>query len=231
MPEAKYKRVMLKLSGEALRGAGNYVIDNPLLVKIAQQIKTVIELGIGVGIVVGGGNIWRGAQAEADGMDRVTADYAGMLATVINALALQDILEKQGIQTRTMSALDINKVAEPYIRRRALRHFEKGRVVKATAEKNQDFLVKTIATDDGSKRIGEFAIGTNEGIKKFTREILFDEKIGGSFHMALGSGYPETGSKNESSIHWDMVCDLRDGGEIRVDDTLFYKNGKFVIKF
>jgi aminopeptidase len=109
--------------------------------------------------------------------------------------------------------------------------FEKGIVVKATAEKNQEFLIKTIATDDGSKRVGEFAIGTNEGIKQFTREILFDEKIGGSFHMALGSGYPETGSTNESAIHWDMVCDLRDGGEIRVDDTLFYKNGKFVIKF
>jgi aminopeptidase len=109
--------------------------------------------------------------------------------------------------------------------------FEKGQVVKATAEKNQDYLLKTIATDEGSKRVGEFAIGTNEGIQKFTREILFDEKIGGSFHMALGSGYPETGSKNESAIHWDMVCDLRDGGEIWVDDTLFYKNGKFVIKF
>ena len=109
--------------------------------------------------------------------------------------------------------------------------FEKGEVIKATADKNQDYLLKTIATDAGSKRVGEFAIGTNEGIKKFTREILFDEKIGGSFHMALGSGYPETGSTNESAIHWDMVCDLRDGGEIWVDDTLFYKNGKFVIKF
>jgi aminopeptidase len=109
--------------------------------------------------------------------------------------------------------------------------FEKGAVVQATAEKNQDYLLKTIATDAGSKRVGEFAIGTNEGIKKFTREILFDEKIGGSFHMALGSGYPETGSTNESAIHWDMVCDLRDGGEIWVDDELFYKNGKFVIKF
>jgi aminopeptidase len=108
--------------------------------------------------------------------------------------------------------------------------FKKGEVVKATAEKNQDFLLQTIATDAGAKRVGEFAIGTNEGIKKFTREILFDEKIGGSFHMALGSGYPETGSTNESAIHWDMVCDLRDGGEIWVDDELFYKNGKFLIK-
>ncbi len=109
--------------------------------------------------------------------------------------------------------------------------FEKGKVVKATADKNQDFLVKTLDTDEGSRYVGEFAIGTNEGIQKFTREILFDEKIGGSFHMALGAGYPETGSKNESAIHWDMVCDLRDGGEIRVDDILLYKNGKFVIQF
>jgi aminopeptidase len=109
--------------------------------------------------------------------------------------------------------------------------FEKGQVVEAKAEKNQEYLLKTIATDEGAKRVGEFAIGTNEGIKRFTREILFDEKIGGSFHMALGSGYPETGSKNESAIHWDMVCDLRDGGEIWVDDTLVYKNGEFIIKF
>jgi uridylate kinase len=129
MPEAKYKRILLKLSGEALRGSGNHVIDNALLVRIALQIKKVTELGVGVGIVVGAGNIWRGAQAEKDGMDRVTADYAGMLATVVNALVLQDVLEKQGIQTRTLSALDINRVAEPYIRRRAIRHLEKGRVV------------------------------------------------------------------------------------------------------
>ena len=95
MPAAKYKRVLLKLSGEALRGGNSYGIDNPTLVKIALQIKQVIEMGVSVGIVVGGGNIWRGAQAEADGMDRVTADYAGMLATVINALALQDVLERR----------------------------------------------------------------------------------------------------------------------------------------
>ena len=109
--------------------------------------------------------------------------------------------------------------------------FEKGKVVKASADKNEEFLLKTLDTDAGSRFIGEFAIGTNEGITKFTREILFDEKIGGSFHMALGSGYPETGSKNESAIHWDMICDLRDGGEIRVDDELIYKNGKFAIDF
>lgn len=129
MPEAKYKRVLLKLSGEALRGGHSYGIDNPTLTRIAHQIKQVAELGVGVGIVVGGGNIWRGTQAEADGMERVTADYAGMLATVINALALQDVLEREGVDTRTQSALDIRQVAEPFIRRRAIRHLEKGRVV------------------------------------------------------------------------------------------------------
>jgi aminopeptidase len=107
--------------------------------------------------------------------------------------------------------------------------FEQGRVVKASAEKNEEFLLKTLDTDDGSRRIGEFAIGTNEGITRFTRQILFDEKINGSFHMALGAGYPETGSKNESAVHWDMVSDLRRGGEIRVDGELLYKNGLFVI--
>jgi len=91
-------------------------------------------------------------------------------------------------------------------------------------------LLETLDTDDGSRYVGEFAIGTNEGIKQFTRQILFDEKIGGSFHMALGAGYPETGSKARSAIHWDMICDLRDGGQIWVDDTLFYENGKFMVE-
>ncbi len=109
--------------------------------------------------------------------------------------------------------------------------FENGKVIKASAEKNEEFLLKTLDTDEGARRLGEFAIGTNEGITKFTGEILFDEKIGGSFHMALGAGYPETGSVNESAIHWDMVCDLRHGGEISVDGDLLYKDGKFVIDF
>jgi aminopeptidase len=109
--------------------------------------------------------------------------------------------------------------------------FEKGKVVKATADKNEDFLLQTLDTDAGARYVGEFAIGTNEGITQFTHQILFDEKINGSFHMALGAGYPETGSKNESAIHWDMICDLRDGGEIWVDDELLYKSGEFVIDF
>jgi aminopeptidase len=109
--------------------------------------------------------------------------------------------------------------------------FDDGKVVKARAEKNSDFLIKTLDTDAGARFVGEFAIGTNQGITRFTREILFDEKIGGSFHIALGAGYPETGSKNESAIHWDMIGDLHDSGEIWVDDTLLYQNGKFVIDF
>lgn len=107
--------------------------------------------------------------------------------------------------------------------------FKHGKVISASADKNEDFLLQTLDTDAGSRFVGEFAIGTNQGITRFTREILFDEKTGGSFHMALGAGYPETGSKNESAIHWDMICDLREGGEIWVDNELFYQNGKFVI--
>jgi uridylate kinase len=129
MPEAKYKRVLLKISGKALSGRQAYGISTPTLTKIARQIKQVMALGVEVAVVVGGGNIWRGAEAEVGGMDRVTADYAGMLATVINALALQDVLEKEGVFTRTQSAIGINQVAEPYIRRRAIRHLEKGRAV------------------------------------------------------------------------------------------------------
>jgi len=129
MAETRYKRVLLKLSGEAFSGKTDYGIDTPTLTKVAKQIRQVIEMGVGIAIIVGGGNIWRGAKAEQEGMDRVTADYAGMLATVINALALQDALEKEGVTTRTQSAIGIQQVAEPYIRRRAIRHLEKGRAV------------------------------------------------------------------------------------------------------
>jgi uridylate kinase len=129
MTETKYKRVLLKLSGESFAGESKFGIDIATLTKVAKQIKNVMEMGVAVAIVVGGGNIWRGDEAEASGIDRVTADYAGMLATVINALALQDILEREGVNTRTQSAIGINQVAEPYIRRRAVRHLEKGRVV------------------------------------------------------------------------------------------------------
>ncbi len=107
--------------------------------------------------------------------------------------------------------------------------FEKGKVVKASAQKNEEFLLKMLDTDEGARRVGEFAIGTNTGIAQFTKQILFDEKIGGSFHMALGASIPESGGVNESAIHWDMICDLRQGGEIWVDEQLAYKDGQFVI--
>lgn len=129
MTTIKYKRVLLKLSGEACGGGKDYGIDVATLRRVARQIKAVVEMGVSTAIVVGGGNIWRGAKAAQDGIDRVTADYVGMLATVINALALQDTLEKEGVVTRTQSAIVIQQVAEPYIRRRAIRHLEKGRVV------------------------------------------------------------------------------------------------------
>ncbi len=124
-----YRRILLKLSGEALQGDLPYGIDTERLNNIAGQVKRVQENGTSVAIVVGGGNIFRGATAEAAGMDRATGDYAGMLATIINALALQDALERGGVDVRTQSAITVTAVAEPYIRRRAMRHLEKGRVV------------------------------------------------------------------------------------------------------
>jgi uridylate kinase len=129
METANYKRIILKLSGGALTGGEEFGIDTVTLSNIADQIKQVVSMGVELAIVVGGGNIWRGAMAEARGMERTSADYAGMLATLLNALALQDALEKHGVTTRTQSALTVQAVAEPYIRRRALRHLEKGRVV------------------------------------------------------------------------------------------------------
>ena len=123
-----YKRILLKLSGEALKGDTEFGIDPQTVNKIAKQIKSVHDLGVEIGIVVGGGNIWRGATAAQLGMDRAQADYMGMLATVMNGLAIQDALEHIGVPTRAMSALSIDEVAEQYIRRRAIRHFEKGRV-------------------------------------------------------------------------------------------------------
>ena len=107
-------------------------------------------------------------------------------------------------------------------------HFENGRVAQATARQNEEFLLKMIDTDAGARYVGEFAIGNNFEVDRFTRNILFDEKIGGTFHMALGAGYPETGSRNTSAIHWDMICDLRQDAEIRVDGEVMYRDGKFV---
>jgi uridylate kinase len=129
MTALKYKRILLKLSGEAFSGGAHFGIDPSILTEIAKRIKRVSDMDVGVTIVVGGGNIWRGVEAARSGMDRATADYAGMLATIINAICLQDALERENVTTRTQTAINIQQVAEPYIRRRAIRHLEKGRVV------------------------------------------------------------------------------------------------------
>ncbi|WP_029523293.1 UMP kinase [Persephonella sp. KM09-Lau-8] len=125
----KYKRVLLKLSGEALMGDQDYGIDPLFIDELAEEVKSVYEIGAEIAIVIGGGNIFRGVKGSSMGMDRATADYMGMLATVMNALALQDILEKKDVPTRVMSAIEMRQIAEPYIRRRAIRHLEKGRIV------------------------------------------------------------------------------------------------------
>ncbi|MEE8369713.1 MAG: UMP kinase, partial [Dehalococcoidia bacterium] len=129
MGDPPHNRILIKLSGEALQGDRPYGIDSNMLNAIAAQLKDVQDMGLQVAIVVGGGNIFRGAAAEAAGMDRATGDYAGMLATIINALTLQDALERSGLTVRTQSAIAVTAVAEPYIRRRAIRHLEKGRIV------------------------------------------------------------------------------------------------------
>ncbi len=129
MNHLKYKRILLKLSGEALMGQLEYGIDPNVLKKYAEEIAVVHDLGVEVGIVIGGGNIYRGVENSSDGIDKVTGDHMGMLATVINALALQNALEHRGLKTRCLTAIDMERIAEPYIRRRAIRHLEKGRVV------------------------------------------------------------------------------------------------------
>jgi uridylate kinase len=129
MAEPFYKRVLLKLSGEALAGEQGYGIDPTIITTIAEEIKEVVACGVQLSLVIGGGNIFRGLAASSKGMDRASADYMGMLATMINALAMQDALEKVAVDTRVQSAIAMQEVAEPYIRRRAIRHLEKGRVV------------------------------------------------------------------------------------------------------
>jgi uridylate kinase len=154
MRQAQYRRVLLKISGESLKGSAAAGIDPNAVNYLAQQVDEAHSLGVELAIVIGGGNIWRGGDAERQGMDRATADYAGMLATVINALALQDALEKRGIITRTQSALQMQAVAEPYIRRRAIRHLEKGRVVIFSAGTGNPFMTTDTASALRALEIG-----------------------------------------------------------------------------
>ena len=145
MTRAAYKRILLKLSGEALMGERQYGIDAAVLDFIARQITDVVNLGVQAAVVVGGGNIFRGTEASQQGMERATADYAGMLGTIINALALQNALEKAGVTVRTQSAINVQAVAEPYIRRRAIRHLEKGRVVLFAAGTGNPYMTTDTA--------------------------------------------------------------------------------------
>jgi len=150
----KYKRILLKLSGEALMGAQGYGIDPAVVHQIALEVKSLVDLGIEVALVVGGGNIFRGLAGSAKGMDRSTADYSGMLATVMNSLALQDGLEKAGVQTRVQSAIEMREVAEPFIRRRAVRHLEKGRVVIFAAGTGNPYFTTDTAASLRALEIG-----------------------------------------------------------------------------
>ena len=154
----KYRRILLKVSGESLAGEKKFGLDPATLRAIAREIKAVADLKVEIGIVVGGGNIFRGLEASAQGIDRAVADNMGMLATVVNALALQDALEKAGVPTRVMSAITMNEVAEPYIRRRAMRHLEKGRIVVFGAGTGSPYFTTDTAAALRATEIGAEAI-------------------------------------------------------------------------
>ena len=154
MKKPRYKRILLKISGEILTGEKDYGIDPVVIGQIGQEIKEVVSLGVEVAIVIGGGNIFRGVAASSKGMDRATADYMGMLATVLNGLALQDALEKIDVHTRVQTAIEMREIAEPYIRRRAMRHLEKGRVVIFAAGTGNPFFTTDTAASLRATEIG-----------------------------------------------------------------------------
>ena len=178
-----YRRVLLKLSGEALAGDQGYGIDPDILTAIAREVKEVVDLGVQLALVIGGGNIFRGLAASSKGMDRASADYMGMLATVINSLAMQDALEKIGVFTRVQSAIAMSEVAEPYIRRRAMRHLEKGRVVIFGAGTGNPYFTTDTAASLRAMEIGAEVIlkGTKvDGVytadpKKDPSAVKFDQ--------------------------------------------------------
>lgn len=172
MPDAaapKYHRILLKLSGEALMGDADYGIDPKVILRMAEEIRDVSALGVQVGVVIGGGNIFRGAGLAGAGMDRVTADHMGMLATVMNSLAMQDALETLGVFARVMSALRINEVCEDYIRRRAIRHLEKGRVILFAAGTGNPFF-----TTDSAASLRAIEIGADLLLKATKVDGVYD---------------------------------------------------------
>lgn len=165
----KYKRVLLKLSGEALMGTAQYGISPEVIQRIAREVKALITMGTEVGMVIGGGNIFRGAGLAAEGLDRITGDHMGMLATVINSLAMQDALERAGVFTRVMSAIKINEICEDYIRRRAVRHLEKGRVVIFAAGTGNPFF-----TTDSAASLRAIEINAHLLIKATKVDGVYD---------------------------------------------------------
>jgi uridylate kinase len=170
MAKPAYKRVLLKLSGEFMASDNGFGVDPTTAEHLAQQIKLAAEIGVDVGIVIGAGNIWRGGAAVARGMDRASADYMGMLGTVINALALQDALERIGVDTRVQTAIEIRQVAEPYIRRRAIRHLEKGRVVIFGAGTGNPFF-----TTDTAAALRAMEIGAEILLKATKVDGIYDD--------------------------------------------------------
>ena len=169
MPDAAYKRVLLKISGEALMGSAGYGISPDVLTTVAAEVAAVAKLGIELAVVVGGGNIFRGLSDSAKGMDRATADYVGMLATVMNAVSLQDAIEKQGQVTRVLSAIPMSQLAEPYIRRRAIRHLEKKRVVIFAAGTGNPFF-----TTDTAAALRAVEIGAEVVLKATKVDGVYD---------------------------------------------------------
>ena len=190
MPDLRYKRILLKLSGEILAGKNGFGIDPEKASYLANEIKSIYELGLDLGLIIGAGNIFRGMEAASRGMDRVTGDYLGMLATIMNAISMQDALEKVNCQTRTLSAIDVKQISEPYIRRRAIRHIEKGRIVIfAAGTGNPYFTTDTAAALRASEMkcdvifkatkvdgIYDSDPVSNEKAKKF-KNISYDEVI------------------------------------------------------
>jgi uridylate kinase len=169
MKNAQYKRILLKISGEVLSGEENFGIDSEVMLQIAREIREVKNLGVEMAVVIGGGNIFRGIAASSEGMDRASADYMGMLATVLNALALQDALEKLGVDTRVQTAIEMRQIAEPYIRRKAIRHLEKNRLVIFAAGTGNPYF-----TTDTTASLRAMEIGADVILKGTKVEGVYD---------------------------------------------------------
>lgn len=170
MPDLRYKRILLKLSGEILAGKSGFGIDPEKASYLANEIKSIHELGLDLGLIIGAGNIFRGIEAASRGMDRVTGDYLGMLATIMNAISMQDALENVNCQTRTLSAIDVKQISEPYIRRRAIRHIEKGRIVIVAGGTGNPFF-----TTDSAAALRATELGADIVIKGTKVDGIYDK--------------------------------------------------------